>query len=154
MEILDDRCQSFIKEILPSNSFGPEWSGQWGHTEEKQASESSFSAGHLMNTNLNRSCSFASQISVFVHTNKTILGGRICGKQDFQITQPFLHVLRSRSTSIEHGVILKVGSFHTGKAGRKVLTSVRVESSRDTAHPLDAKFLNAPLLVASESDSQ
>lgn len=69
------------------------------------------------------------------------------------MTQPFLHVLRSRSTSIGHGVILKVGSFHAGKAGGKVLTSVCGGSSGETAHPLDAKFLNAPLLAASESDS-
>lgn len=69
------------------------------------------------------------------------------------MTQPFLHVLRSRSTGKEHGIILKVGSFLTGKAGRKVLTSVHVGSSRDIAYPLDVKFLNVPLLVASEIDS-
>lgn len=69
------------------------------------------------------------------------------------MTQPFLHVLRIRSTSIGHGVILKVGSFHAGKAGGKVLTSVCGGNSGETVHPLDAKFLNVPFLATSQSDS-
>lgn len=72
-----------LKKYYQATALGQHGPGQWGHSEEKQASESSFSAGHLINTNLNKRRFFASQISVSGHTNKITLRGRICGKQDF-----------------------------------------------------------------------
>lgn len=99
-----------LKEYYQATALAQRGPGQWGHTKEKQASESSFYVEHLRNTNLNRSCFFVSQISVFVHTNKTILR-EDTWKTGFPNDTVFLacvkeHVYKHRAWSYSQGWVL------------------------------------------------